>query len=958
MRPSPGGRASLPAAAADASPRAGRAETGGESRLLRCRPCGAARRGRRVLVALAFAAGVVLFGLLLESASPDGRGGAGGLQPADAAGFFAVMKRAANQGWRIGARALCAIFGLQYKTVKNAFRRAGRSAEFEALAEEMDHYLQAKEEAGNDEDSLPDVFRERGLQLVIEAQALFSQVLGKHIELPVRYKRAMLKLREKKRRKKDVHGGAASKDALGEGSVGRTVSPAAQGSRDEGHQARGVHTKSTDSVRVSGADSEPVQGPAAAGGVNVPVRDQAFEAAVNERLRALKAKHEADVGAIVDEANTLLRQYQEEHKMTYDNRINALRAQQQAELEQIHRDLHDETMRFEEGKKHYEVVSAHLTEAKAGMAVLGETMQVIAANFFSIEQLLEKLTDERQALERVAGGKSEIQRAFQAIQQTSVTQEQSAQAVVTIRQRATDVTAVLAQLEEVLARADTTLSTAPSGALFESQQQGYSEYLRSYQMSLKESKERLAKFEQEVDAKLLALNFAGEELQAKAIARLGVVTETLAREYAAVQSKAQELEQSYQEFFQSCQHIEEHAVNTAKMASQDRVVFAQMYAELSGEFSTLQVTLQKLEESMKQLSTDVTEVEKVAVVFGEGLNSIPLTREVLTQLNSGLVGEMTRFFSSYKHQVLQASSALRQRFQASQDFMRKLDLLAKETRTLADPAALERLEAEILSLLAELEAKQRDVAEADGRLKEARAVVLTLQRQIRQLEQRLSTERRMPGRWGGVGGAGGSTIGSSMFGGLGASSSAIGSIVEEESVGPSDVVREIEVQLALERGRLQDAERDKQDQQRRFAVLESEVRELHKDVEAKRRIVTEEQQKMARLEQLAAAVAGGPGSGIASTLGGGLRGSLGMGTRAVMTAASGLLGGSLAGGVGLGSRPTSLGGIFGSRAGFTGASAVGGIGSLAGGLAGGRPQGAGFGSAGAEGFNRPLTGGQ
>ncbi|CBZ51104.1 conserved hypothetical protein [Neospora caninum Liverpool] len=849
------------------------------------------------------------------------------VQPAEAAGFMASMKRAANQGWRTGARWLCMVFGLQYESVKGVFRRSGRQTEFEALSQEVDQYLQLIEAAGHNEDNLPEAYQERGVQLVLEAQELFAQVLGKPVALPPRYQIAANRLN------------ARNKE-------GKPALATAAGSKSRSGRRQAERTTATSAAAESAQ--------ASAATVEVPMRDKAFEKAANEKLRALKAKHEADVSAIVDEANARLKQFQEEHKMTYDKKVKELRAQQHAELEQVRRELQEETLRYEDGKKQYDVISQLLTEAKAGLGVLSDGLQFIGANFYSIDQLIDKVADSQKELEHTDGEKLTIQHAFQAVQHTAQTQEQGAQAALAIRTRSAEMADVVAQLEQLLSGADTALSTAPGGSLFESQQQGYAEYLRAYRASVEESKEKVTNFEQEADAKLLALTYALEQLQSKALGNLGAVTEKLATEYSVIQTKAQELEQGYQDFFDRCQHVEEQAVNIAKSAVEDRATFGQLYSGLQNEFNDLQVALERQGENVRQLNTDVSNVEKIAAVFVEGLNTVTLSREALAQLNAQPVGEMTRFFTGYKNQVSVASSALQQRFQVTQDLRRKLDLLAREIRVLADPAALESLEAELVSLMSDMETKQRDYEEVDAEAKQARAMVQTLQKDLRQLEQRLTTERRLAGRQAGLGGAGASVAGGSRLGGLGASFA--GSLGGGFAVN-NEAVRELEAEIRQTKGRLQDAERDVKETQGRATLLERSIREIQRDIEAKRRILTEEQQKQERLQQLAAAVTGGPGSAVAGTLASGLRGSMVSGLRGSMISGlrgsmpSGLIGGSVGGGLRAGSLAGGVG--VGSRAGLAGSMGLG-LGSRLGGLGAGasRP---GFGPG--TDIPKPFTGG-
>ncbi|KFH07431.1 hypothetical protein TGMAS_289540 [Toxoplasma gondii MAS] len=850
-----------------------------------------------------------------------------GLQPAEAAGLVASMKRAANQGWRTGARWLCTVFGLQYEHVKSVFRRSGRHLELETLSEEVDRYLQLVEAAGHNEGNLPDAYQERGVHLVLAAQELFSRVLGKRVELPARYKAAARRFEAMKKKKKDSGSrkGPAPESAT---EAPAPAEPTGSDASSSGAEARPQAESPAKEASKPEAEAVPA---AASSLVAVPMRDRAFEESANERLRALKARHEADVSAIVDEANTRLKQYQEEHKMTYDKKISHLRAQQHAELDQALRELQEETLRFEDGKKQYEVVSALLTEAKAGIAVLSEGLQFIGANFYSIDQQIDKVAEEQKELEQADGDKAMIQKAFLVLQHAGLAQEQGAQAAIAIRTRSAEIADVVAQLEELLSRADTALSTAPVGSLFESQQQGYSEYLRSYQVNVAESKEKVTSFEQEADAKLLALTYRLEQLQAKAVGNLGAVTEKLAAEYSMIQNKAQELEQGYQDFFDACAHVEEQTFNTAKSAVEDRATFADLYSSLQAEFNNLQVTLERQGENVKQLNADVSNVEKIAAVFMEGLNSAPLSREALAQLNAQPVAEMTRFFSGYKQQVSVASTALHQRYQTTQDLRRKLDLLHREIRVLADPATLERLEAEVMSLVADLEAKQRDQVEADAETKQARAVVQTLQKDLRQLEQRLMTERRLAGR-AGLAGAGASAAGGSLFGGIGGTSASFaGSTLGSGFGAANETVRELETQIRQLKARLQDAERELQNVQRRLTLVEKAVRDLQRDIDAKRRIIVEEQQKLDRLQQLAAAVMGGPGSGVTGTLAAGLRGSVASGFRGSMasglfpagTIAAGLRGASVAG---------SLGGVGSRLGGFAGASMGRGLGSRAGGF--------------------------
>ncbi|KEP60262.1 UNVERIFIED_CONTAM: hypothetical protein HHA_289540 [Hammondia hammondi] len=848
------------------------------------------------------------------------------LQPAEAAGLVASVKRAANQGWRTGARWLCALFGLQYEHVKTMFRRSGRHVELETLSEEVDRYLQLVEAAGHNEGNLPDAYQERGVQLVVTAQELFSRVLGKRLELPMRYKVAARRLEAAKKKKKNSGSkkGPAPEEA--------SETPAAAEPRGSDASSSGAEARpQAENPAKEASKPEAEAGRAAAASlVTVPMRDRAFEESANEKLRALKARHEADVSAIVDEANTRLKQYQEEHKMTYDKKISQLRAQQHAELEQVLRELQEETLRFEEGKKQYEVVSALLTEAKAGIALLSEGLQFIGANFYSIDQQIDKVAEEQKELEQADGDKATIQKAFLVLQHAGLAQEQGAQAAVAIRTRSAEIADVVAQLEELLSRADTALSTAPVGSLFESQQQGYSEYLRSYQANVAESKEKMTSFEQEADAKLLTLTYRLEQLQAKAVGNLGAVTEKLASEYSMIRDKAQELEQGYQDFFDACAHVEEQTFNTAKSAVEDRATFADLYSNLQGEFNTLQVTLERQGENVKQLNVDVSNVEKITAVFMEGLHSAPLSREALAQLNAQPVAEMTRFFSGYKQQVSVASTALHQRYQTTQDLRRKLDLLHRELRVLADPATLERLEAEVMSLIADLEAKQRDQVEADAETKQARAVVQTLQKDLRQLEQRVATERRLAGR-AGLAGVGASAAGGSVFGGIGGTSSFAGNTLGSGFGASNETIRELESETRQLKVRLQDAERELHNSQRRLTQVEKAVRDLQGDIDAKRRIIVEERQKLDRLEHLAAAVMGGPGSGVTGTLAAGLRGSVASGFGGSMasglfpagTIAAGLRGTSIAG---------SLGGVGSRLGGFAGASMGRGFGSRAGGF--------------------------
>lgn len=856
-----------------------------------------------------------------------------------------MVKRAANQGWRNGGRLYASVFSLPYEYVKNAFRRSSRNAQFEALCEEMDRILQLKEELGGGSlSALPENVRRRYVELILEAQELFSKVLNRSIHLPPDLRDAAAALRVSRASSRRTGGSRTSSSRPSDGQGGgkddfQTTHHVDQPQQSQNGAGSGPASSSSSpqqSQSGSAGGGKANSGGGAAGGagesvsrVYVPFRDDAFEQEANERLRNLKNKHEGEIARIVAEANEKLRQFQDEHKLTYDKKIAEARAQQHAELEQLHRDLQEQKDRSDEGKEHYRVVSDLLTETKSGLKLLDDDLQVISASFFTIEQLLERTNEEKRLLDRISdthgagggsvnllssssspsassggGGKQDLRAAFQALQHSATANEQSAQAAMVVRERTSNGERITQQLDDLLNRCHTTLSASPTGALFESQHRLYTDYLKSYEASMKDSNDKLVNFSQEIDAKMLALTYAVEELHTKALSLLESTATYLANDYSQIQTKAGELEQSYQDFLQASTHLEEQAAGAAQTALEDRLSFSHVFSELNHAFHELQTNLQRQEDNIKQLSTDISNLERTALVFMDGLNSLPPpvlnNRDTLQQLNVTLVNDMLRFFSSYKQQITQATSALRQRFQVTQDLMRKLELLSREIKSLSEPALLERLEGDIVSLVSELESKQQDYAEADNELKQALAVLQTVKRNIRALEQKLSTERTAAARAAGMAGGGvGSIIGggNTFAGGL-VNSSANGSSA-------SEAVYEIESDLRHEKNRLRDAENDKQEKQRRFNHLDHDVRELQREIDNKRRTMADEQQKLARLEQLAHAVLGGPGS-VTGSLAGGIRGT----------------GGSMAGGVGALQRLTAQGGL------------AGGVGTLGGGVRG------------------------
>lgn len=494
-----------------------------------------------------------------------------------------------------------------------------------------------------------------------------------------------------------------------------------------------------------------------------------------------------------------------------------------------------------------------------------------------------------------------------------------------IRERTTNGEAITHQLNELLNRCHTALSAAPTGPLFESQQRLYTDYWKSYEANVKDSNERVIGFSQEIDAKMLALTYVIEELHTKALSLLESTAAYLATDYSHIQSKAGELEQSYQEFLQASTHLEEQAAIAAQTALEDRLSFNQVFTELTHAFHELQVNLQRQEDNIKQLSTDIASLERTALVFMDGLHTLPQAvlnnRDVLQQLNVQVMQDMLQFFSSYKQQVSQANSALRQRFQVTQDLMRKLELLSKEIKSLVDPAVFERLEADLVNLASELESKQQEYLEAENELKQSGAVVQTSKRTIRSLEQKLTNERTAAARAAGMAGGQG-TMGGTFGGGLTAATSS----------NPNATIYETESDLRMGRAALREAESDKQDKQRRFNRVEGEVNELKREMETKRRTMADEQQKLARLHHLAEAVLGGPGS-VTGSLAGGVRGSVagGIGGSLQRLTAQGGLGlGSLAGGVRGGSSLATLGGSL--AGGLPRGTALGGLrSSLAGG---------------------------
>ncbi|PHJ16435.1 transmembrane protein [Cystoisospora suis] len=896
--------------------------------------------------------------------------------------LVAMVKRAANQGWRNGCRHFSALFSLPYEHLKAAFRKSSRHSQLEALCEEMDRILLMRDELGGSFTALPESIRRRYFDLIFEARDLFSRVLGRPVHIPsdVLDAAAALKSGSKSsfRKSEGERSGSSSTSPPSEGRDGHhsrsgsemsggsypSSSPSSHEQQPSSSPSSASSPQETSSQHGGDANRKGKSGPVAEAAtatarVYVPFREDAFEQEANERLRNMKNRHEGEIAAVVSEANEKLKQFQDEHKMFYDKKVSELRAQQSAELEQLHRDLQQEKGRSEEGKEHYNVISELLTETKAGLKKLDEDLQVISSNFFTIEQLLERTNEEKRALDRISesytssssgtgggsvnllssssssssgsgatsGGsssKQDLRTAFQALQHALNANEQSAQAAMIIKERTANGETITHQLDDLLNRCHTALSAAPTGPLFESQQRLYTDYWKSYEANVKDSNEKVISFSQEIDAKMLALTYVIEELHTKALSLLESTAAYLATDYSHIQSKAGELEQSYQEFLQASAHLEEQAAIAAQTALDDRLSFNQVFSELTHAFHDLQINLQRQEDSIKQLSSDIASLERTALVFMDGLHTLPQSvlnnREVLQQLNVQLMNDMLQFFSSYKQQVSQANTALRQRFQVTQDLMRKLDLLSKEIKSLADPTVFERLEAELVNLASELESKQQEYLEAENELKQSGAVVQTSKRTIRALEQKLSNERTATARAASMAG-GGPGMGGTYGGGLtGATSS-----------NQNAAIYEIESDLRVERAALREAESDKQDKQRRFNRAESEMNELKRDIETKRRTMANEQQKLARLQQLAQAVLGGPGS-VTGSLAGGVRGSMAGGIGGSLqrlTAQGGLAGGSLAGGV----RGTSLASLGGSLAGGVGrGTALGGLrSSLAGG---------------------------
>lgn len=353
------------------------------------------------------------------------------VHPVEGAGLVAMVKRAANQGWRNGCRHYASVFSLSYEYLKSAFRRSSRHSQFEALCDEMDRILLMKEELGGSFTALPESIRRRYFDLILETRDLSSKVLGRPVHVPPGILEAAAALRpgsrSSSRKSEDAEGGSGASStsipSAGHHSSRSESDLSSSSSSDE----RQSSLSSPSSASSSSSPQESAQqqqhgggdanrkgktGPlveaagTAASRVYVPFREDAFEKEANERLRNLKNRHEGEIAAIVSEANEKLKQFQDEHKMFYDKKVAEMRAQQSAELEQLHRDLHQEKGRSEEGKEHYQVISDLLTETKAGLKLLDEDLQVISSNFYTIEQLLDRTNEEKRALDRISDGYS------------------------------------------------------------------------------------------------------------------------------------------------------------------------------------------------------------------------------------------------------------------------------------------------------------------------------------------------------------------------------------------------------------------------------------------------------------------------------------------------------------------------------------------------------------------------
>lgn len=734
---------------------------------------------------------------------------------AEAGGVIKTFKRMVNQGWRVGARELCNILGCDYEYVKaQLYAIPSAFVSFKALCIQMDRLeMDISSQMGGEATPTQ---KELRYILLTKAAKLMQQHLDLQVEIPAKYLPPSVESNVTAQRPS-----TGQRPGAQQGS-GQTIG-GETGAAEAGSSPR-ARTDEEMRQRLNALHDA----------VQLPTAEE-FDRSARQRLTELQKQHAMQTVKLKDMSRQKLQMLTETHEQESARLFNELQQTQTAELSVVRGELEKQRRVFVQALEAFSVTGKLLAQSKTYMQRLYAAVQQMAAHFSRLVTVETKLANLLKALQQETPATFQYS-CLHAASQSDAAVTQVMKQVLAVYEESTS---IADQVQKILNDAETTVETpAIEAAQLGSQKQMFKDRLNQFRAASYNLIARMEETVQSAEERKLVTLFISEDVRNKV---LGAIRDRVGQwkdELTRLQERTEHVDSSHAQFLQMGAALGRRVLAAVNGVLQSPAGDA--LAGVSEEIAEVEKQGNKIREELSLIIEALPVLEQDIRSMAESLRAANIPITTLEELGVPSLLAALQSEHELKEKAQKMFVAVRAGLGRTENTLRIIQALQKETHLLRSPTDREALDSEIRDIMSKLRDISHSKAEVEVDLKHLHVDIQQLQNSIHQINQRLNLERKSAHLAGDIRGWMGK--GDERDAGDEKAAAAL-SALEEELRAATESLATKQQELAIKHSQKME--------------LLGEAKKLEAEMQSRQRIVAEEQTRIARMTQLSQAVMDG-----------------------------------------------------------------------------------------------------